>query len=134
MLALALPFIWVGVVLTLRRLRAVRLPLWLIAVFFLPVINLAFFAVLSVLPSREKEPSASRSQIRGRDTLLAKVIPDHGLGSAAMAILLTLPVGAAATGLAAADANGARASDAITATAIATAVSTVPLPLTGWVA
>ena len=55
MLALALPFIWVGVVLTLRRLRAVRLPLWLIAIFFLPVINLAFFALLSVLPSREKE-------------------------------------------------------------------------------
>ena len=100
MLALSLPFIWVGVVLTLRRLRAVRLPLWLIAIFFLPVINLAFFAVLSVLPSREKEDSAPRSQVRGRDTLLAKVIPDHALGSAAMAILLTLPVGAAATGLA----------------------------------
>jgi hypothetical protein len=101
MLAMALPFIWVGVVLTLRRLRAVRLPLWLIAVFFLPVVNLAFFAVLSFLPSREeKEDSTPRSRVRGRDSLLAKVIPDHPLGSAAMAILLTLPVGAAATGLA----------------------------------
>ena len=101
MLAMALPFIWVGVGLTLRRLRAVRLPLWLIAVFFLPVVNLAFFAVLSVLPSREeKEDSTPRSGVRGRDSLLAKVIPDHPLGSAAMAILLTLPVGAAATGLA----------------------------------
>src|SRR5262245_53089198 len=66
MLALSLPFIWVGVVLTLRRLRAVRLPLWLIAVFFFPVINLAFFAVLSVLPSRGKEALQSSSRIRGR--------------------------------------------------------------------
>ena len=88
LLALALPFIWVGVVLTLRRLRAVRLPLWLIAVFFLPVVNLAFFAVLSVLPSREKEDAASLARVRAQDTLLAKVIPDHPLGSAAMAILL----------------------------------------------
>src|SRR4026209_1303647 len=100
MFALSLPFIWVGVVLTLRRLRAVRLPLWLIAVFFLPVINLAFFSVLSVLPSRENEDAVFRSHGRERDTFLAKVIPDHTLGSAAMAILLTLPVGAAATGLA----------------------------------
>ncbi len=100
MLAMALPFIWVGVALTLRRLRAVRLPLWLIVFFFVPVINLAFFAVLSVLPSREKEDSASGSPVRGQHSLLAKVIPDHPLGSAAMAILLTFPVGVAATGLA----------------------------------
>jgi hypothetical protein len=47
---------------------------------------------------------------------------------------VTVVVLPAATGLAAADANDAKASDAITATAIATAVSTDPLPETGWVA
>src|SRR5262249_50984556 len=51
MLVLALPFIWVGVVLTLRRLRSAGLPLWLVAFFFLPMVNLVFFLVLCILPS-----------------------------------------------------------------------------------
>ncbi|HJY29313.1 MAG TPA: hypothetical protein VJ306_14900, partial [Pyrinomonadaceae bacterium] len=34
----ALPFIWIGVVLTLRRLRDAALPLWLVFLFFVPVI------------------------------------------------------------------------------------------------
>jgi len=55
MFTLSLPFMWVGVVLTLRRLRAVRLPLGLVIVFFLPLVNLAFFILLSVLPSRQEE-------------------------------------------------------------------------------
>ena len=36
LVALAIPFIWVGVVLTLRRLRDIGWPLWLVAFFFLP--------------------------------------------------------------------------------------------------
>jgi hypothetical protein len=51
LLALAMPFISVGVVLTARRLMAARLPLWLVVLFFIPMVNLVFFAVLCVLPS-----------------------------------------------------------------------------------
>src|SRR5579863_10001710 len=53
LLILALPFIWIGVALTLRRLRAVRLPTWLVIFFFLPVINLVFFLLLSIIPTRQ---------------------------------------------------------------------------------
>lgn len=95
MLALALPFIWVGVVLTLRRLRAVGLPTGLVVFFFLPMINLVFFLLLSILPSRQ-EGSPAASPGGRRQTVLDRVIPDHPVGSAAMAVLLTIPFGMAA--------------------------------------
>ena len=103
MLAMALPFIWVGVVLTLRRLRAVGLPAWLVAFFFLPVINLLFFLILSIVPSRplrRPEDSVLPRKFQGRPkAVLDRVIPENPVGSAAMAILLTVPLGLAATRL-----------------------------------
>ena len=39
MVALSLPFIWVGVGLTLRRLRSAGLPTWLILFFFAPFVT-----------------------------------------------------------------------------------------------
>ena len=39
LVVVALPFIWLGVVLTLRRLRDANLPLWMVAFFFLPFVN-----------------------------------------------------------------------------------------------
>lgn len=97
MLLLALPFIWIGVALTLRRLRAVRLPAWLVALFFLPVLNLLFFAVLSVLPSRTGTEEMGHAQKARGKKLFDRIIPDNAIGSAAMAILLTFPVGLALT-------------------------------------
>jgi hypothetical protein len=99
MLAMALPFIWVGVVLTLRRLRAAGLPVWLVAFFFLPVVNLIFFALLSVLPSRLPggfEALLSGGRVRA---FLDRAIPEGQLESAALAVLLTVAFGAAATAL-----------------------------------
>jgi uncharacterized membrane protein YhaH (DUF805 family) len=40
LVAIALPFIWIGTVLTLRRLRDADLPLWFVIFFFLPFLNL----------------------------------------------------------------------------------------------
>lgn len=51
MLAVALPFVWIGLVVTFRRLRDAALPRWLVALFFVPAANLLFFAALSVVPS-----------------------------------------------------------------------------------
>ena len=51
MLAVALPFVWVGLTVTLRRLRDARLPGALAALFFVPAANLLFFAALSVVPT-----------------------------------------------------------------------------------
>jgi uncharacterized membrane protein YhaH (DUF805 family) len=53
MLAISLPFLVIGLVLTVRRLRDAGWPLWLVCLFFLPIpINVVFLIVLSLLPSR----------------------------------------------------------------------------------
>ena len=51
MIAVALPFVWIGIVVTLRRLRDGGLPSSLVGLFFVPAINLLFFAALSVVPT-----------------------------------------------------------------------------------
>lgn len=55
MVTIALPFIWTGVALTLRRLRSANLPVWLVKLFFVPVVNLLLFFMLAILPPRESE-------------------------------------------------------------------------------
>lgn len=93
MLAMSLPFIWVGIALTLRRLRAVGLPTGLVVLFFAPVLNLAFFTLLSVLPSKppiEMRPSTGGSRVRES---LDRLIPRSAFGSAAMAVLVTALLG-----------------------------------------
>ena len=64
LVALALPFAAVGLSLTVRRLRDARLPLWAVLLFFVPVVNLLFFVVLSLAPSR-REASPRRSGAPG---------------------------------------------------------------------
>lgn len=58
MWALAVPFIVVGVKLTLARLRDANLPRGLVACFFLPFAHLLFLLLLTVVPSREPSPDA----------------------------------------------------------------------------
>lgn len=50
----AIPFIWIGVNLTLRRLRTIGWPLWLGCFFFPPYLNLLFFAVLTLWPKPDQ--------------------------------------------------------------------------------
>ena len=60
LVAAALPFVWVGVVMTIKRLRDAGLPLWLVVFFFAPFLNLFFFLLLSVIPSRSQPAGAWR--------------------------------------------------------------------------
>jgi hypothetical protein len=53
LLLTSVPFLILGIVLTLRQLRSAGLRLELCLLFFLPVINLVFFAVLCLLPARQ---------------------------------------------------------------------------------
>jgi len=55
MLALALPFIWIGTAMTSRRLRSAELPGWLVILFFVPVVNLVTMAILCILRERGEE-------------------------------------------------------------------------------
>lgn len=56
LLLTSLPFLILGVVLTLRRLRSAGLPLELCLLFFVPVINVVFFVILSLLPAKQVAP------------------------------------------------------------------------------
>jgi uncharacterized membrane protein YhaH (DUF805 family) len=96
----AIPFIWIGVVLTLRRLRDANLPLWMVAFFFLPFLNLVFFLILAVIPSASMS-MPTRPVSRGFYRSVSKVVPDGELGSAVMGIVATAVLAVAATTLSA---------------------------------
>ena len=85
LLVIALPFIWIGTVLTLRRLRDANLPLWLVAIFFLPFLNLVLFLILAIVPSLQpSEQNAARSKSK-----FGRAIPADELGSAAFGVGIT---------------------------------------------
>ena len=98
LVAVALPFIWTGVVLTLRRLRSAGLPSWMVAFFFVPFLNLFFFLLLGLVPPRAAGGERSRSNFGERLTnTLGRMIPDSQLGSAAMSLLVMVPLAIGAT-------------------------------------
>ena len=63
MALIVVPFAAVGVWLTARRLRDAGLPLWPVLLFFLPVGNYLFYAVLAALPSRRGEKEATSTPV-----------------------------------------------------------------------
>ncbi|MCU1286358.1 MAG: hypothetical protein JWO13_2708 [Acidobacteriales bacterium] len=85
---IALPFIWLGVSLTIRRLRSLQAPLAVVILFFVPFVNLLFFLLLSIVLPKENlglpqiEPS-SRSR----------------MNHAVLAVLIAVPVCLAAVWL-----------------------------------
>jgi uncharacterized membrane protein YhaH (DUF805 family) len=85
LLLFALPFIWIGTVLTLRRLRDAGLPLWLVMLFFVPFLNLIFFIILSVIPSWQLVDD-DRPKLTSR---IGRLIPQSSFGSAVFGIVVT---------------------------------------------
>lgn len=85
LLIIALPFIWIGTVFTLRRLRDTGLPLWLVVLFFLPFLNLFLFLMLVILPSNQ---SAS-AQTDPFPAKFSDLIPKSEFGSALLGIVVT---------------------------------------------
>lgn len=102
LLALSLPFIWIGVVLTLKRLRSAALPLSMVVVFFFPFANLLFFLWLCIAPERSaNEMPTSLPSGSGEASCwpysVAQIVPESSLGSAALSLLITVPVGVGLT-------------------------------------
>ena len=88
LLASALPFMWAGVVLTLRRLRSLGWQPWWVLLFFIPVLKLIFFAILCLLPSPaegQKPPILAER----RSVKIGALIPCGALSSAALAVLVS---------------------------------------------
>ena len=52
LLAASIPFLYVGVMLTLARLRSARMSGWWVLLFLVPVVKLFFFGLLCVVPGR----------------------------------------------------------------------------------
>jgi uncharacterized membrane protein YhaH (DUF805 family) len=92
MVVLALPFVWVGVALTMKRLRSANLPSQLVLLFFVPFLNLLFFLLLCLMPERNSTVTERQSDWR-MGSAFARIVPDSVLGSAAISLLLTVPVG-----------------------------------------
>jgi len=97
MLLMSLPFIWVGVSLTIQRLRSIGWPTWAVVFFFAPYINLLFFLVLCVYPSQTGSGEISEPARRSENLTLSGIIPRSKWGSAAMALLVSSVLGIAGT-------------------------------------
>ncbi len=85
LVGISLPFLWVGTVLTIRRLRDAGLPLWLAALFFFPLVNLFLFLMLAIIPSRQPITHSNQPLINK----LSRFIPSGEFGSAVFGILST---------------------------------------------
>jgi hypothetical protein len=88
LLVVALPFLWVGTLLTLRRLRSLGWrPFWVL-LFFVPVVKFVFFAVLCVL--RSEEDRRAPPHLEGYwDRFFCRILPNSTLASAVVAIAAT---------------------------------------------
>jgi uncharacterized membrane protein YhaH (DUF805 family) len=95
MVAISLPFIYVGLAMTMRRLRSAGLPPGLLVLFFVPFVNLLFFVTLALVPERSAAPPQRNTSALHH--LLDRMIPDHALGAATLSALVTGTLG---TGLA----------------------------------
>lgn len=85
----ALPFIWAGVMLTLRRLRSIGYARGAVVLFFVPVVNAFFFLLLALLPPHPAVEPRDGPWLRW----LGGMIPSSRLGSALFAAGITaIPV------------------------------------------
>ena len=91
LLLTALPFIYVGVLMTLRRLRDAGQPLWLVCLFFLPFLNLAFFLTLCFLPPKPTGRSIAPPYPHVR--ALDRIIPRSKIAIVLLSVLLSAAIG-----------------------------------------
>lgn len=87
LLGLFIPSAWLGVCLTVRRLRDAGLSLWFVVLLGLPIINLLFVATLCLLPSGDESELPG-----GFEPSFRRFVPVGKVGAAMVAVLLTVPV------------------------------------------
>lgn len=92
LLVTALPFIYVGVWMTVRRLRDAGYPVWLAALFFLPVGNILFFLWLCFVPAAHRW-AGNEAVPWAESQRIDELIPRSELGSAILSVVLTTIIG-----------------------------------------
>jgi len=60
MLAWTIPFIWLGVTMSVRRCEDAGIPVWFTVAFFAPLLNYAFLLMLAILPTSRNPPEPRR--------------------------------------------------------------------------
>jgi len=95
LLVTALPFIWVGITMTMKRLRDAGQPLALTLLFFAPVVNSLFFALLCIIPSQSVDSESARGDRRA--TLPSRFWPSSRAGSPTAAVVITALLGVVVT-------------------------------------
>jgi uncharacterized membrane protein YhaH (DUF805 family) len=91
----SLPFIWLGITMTVKRLRDAGQALTLTLLFFAPVVNLLLFALLCLMPSQLTSSDSARSDRRA--ALPSRYWPTSRSGSAAAAVVITALLGVVVT-------------------------------------
>ena len=92
LLLVSIPFIWVGVAMTVKRLRDAGQPVWLVVLFFVPFVNLLFFLLLCALPPEERSQESEGAPWPGPHGI-DRFIPHSKIGSAALSIVVTTVLG-----------------------------------------
>jgi len=96
LVAVSVPFVWIGVATTIKRLRALEWPLWLTALFFAPVVNVIFFVLLVALPDAAEVPADIGRRNSQVQRVLDRVMPANMFAAGAMTSVLTAVFGTAA--------------------------------------
>jgi uncharacterized membrane protein YhaH (DUF805 family) len=92
LLVMAIPFVWLGLAMTVKRLRDAGQPTWLSGLFFVPFVNVMFFALLCALPGRGGQKSEEGAPWPGPH-VLDRVIPQSKSGSALIGIVVAAAIG-----------------------------------------
>jgi len=85
----SLPFLWFGVILTIKRLRSIQAPPWIATIFFFPFLNYLFFLILCLAPARSDQTVSQEGSL----TFAQRIVPKHPWGTSVMAIGITVVVG-----------------------------------------
>jgi hypothetical protein len=88
LLALALPFIWCGVILTLKRLRSIHWPGALVLLFFLPYVNVPFLFLIGFWPARP-EPE-HRDEVKEAEKGSVAVVIGFTIAAVGLVVLATV--------------------------------------------
>lgn len=83
MVAVSIPFAWIGTAITVKRFRSIGWPFWTVAFFFVPIVNVVSFAVAAVWP----ESAVADHEIPPR--WLQRVVPADRLGASLLALVIT---------------------------------------------
>jgi uncharacterized membrane protein YhaH (DUF805 family) len=92
LLALALPFLWLGLVLCVKRLRSAALPLSWAVFFVIPILKWFLFLLLALVPPRPS-PAAVTTLAEDAGQGWSRWFPESTFASAALAVALSALLG-----------------------------------------